>query len=315
MALTVVLGDIPIEIIDRIHEQHEVVTLLPAEVAEPTGRQVLAHADGVLVTGQVPIDAAFLDAAPRLRVAALRAVGYDRVDLEECARRGVTVCNTPGVLDGAVADMTILLMLGLARRIEANLAYGRGYWHEQGERPPFGTDVRGAVLGILGMGRIGSIVARTGKHGFGMTVRYHNRQPSAEAGEVAELVSLDELFRSSDFVSIHTPLTPQTFGMIGERELSLMPPHAFLINTSRGAVVDEAALIAALQENRIAGAGLDVTVTAPLPRDHPLCALPNVLLTPHIGSATSQTRFAMADLAARNMLAVLDGKEPDNRVV
>lgn len=314
MAHTAVIGDIPQEVVQRISQDHEVVVLDRREIDTSTGKQALARTEGVLVTGQLPINAAFLDAAPRLRVVSLRAVGYDRVDLDECRRRNVTVCNTPGVLDAAVADLTILLMLGLARRIEPNLACGRGGWHESGQRPSLGCDVRGKVLGILGMGRIGRIVAKTACAGFGMTVVYHNRRAS-EADDVATYVDRDDLFCNSDFLSIHTPLTSETRGIVGAREISLMPRHAFLINTSRGAVVDERALVHALREEGIAGAGLDVTATTPLPPEHPLCALPNVLLTPHIGSATRETRLAMAELARRNLVAVLSDKEPESKVI
>jgi glyoxylate reductase len=257
------------------------------------------------------VDAELLDAAgPGLVVVANVAVGYDNVDLEAAAARGVAVSNTPGVLDDATADLTMALLLAAARRLgegERLIRAGRPWaW---GLEFMLGRDLRGKRLGIVGLGAIGGLVARRAR-AFGIEIAYANRSaadPALVAELGAERLGLDELLARSDFVSLHTPLTAETRGLISAERLELMKPEAILVNTARGPVVDEAALAAALREGRIAAAALDVYEHEP--RVHPeLLELENVTLLPHLGSATVETREAMAVLAARNAVAAVRGE-------
>src|SRR5918999_860376 len=246
---------------------------------------------GVLSTATENVDGELMDAAGEdLRVVANMAVGYDNVDLEVAAERGVVVTNTPGVLDETTADVAFMLLLAAARRLgEGERLLRAGKWEWWGPKQLRGLDVWGKTLGIVGMGRIGRAVARRAK-GFGMEIIYHNRSRngSAEKELGARYVELDDLLRESDFVSIHTPLTDDTRHLISERELGLMKETAVLVNTSRGPVVDEAALADALAEGRIFAAGLDVYEEEP--KVHPkLLELENVVLAPHIGSASVET--------------------------
>jgi glyoxylate reductase len=257
------------------------------------------------------VDAELLDAAgPRLRAVANVAVGYDNVDLEAAAAREVAVANTPGVLDDATADLALALLLAAARRL------GEGERLIRARRPwawgldfMLGRDLRGKRLGIVGLGSIGARVARRAR-AFGVEIAYANRNP-ADSALVAELgaerLELDELLASSDFVSLHTPLTPRTRGLISAERLALMKPEAILVNTARGPVVDEAALAAALREGRLAAAALDVYEHEP-EVNPALLELENVTLLPHLGSATVETREEMAKLAARNALAAVRGE-------
>lgn len=270
-------------------------------------QQSLREAQGLLLSGSVRVDKRVLDHAPRLRVVALRSVGYDNVSLDACAERGIVVTNAPGVLDAAVADLTILLLLATARRLRPNLAVASSGENWQ-RNAVLGSDVRGKTLGLVGMGRIATVVARTAEAGFGMNVLYHSR--TARPGAPGRAVGVEELFRTSDFVSLHVPLDSSTRGLVSARELGWMPRHSCLINTARGPIVDEAALVDCLRAGSIAGAALDVTETEPYPADGPLAALDNVLLTPHMGSGTAETRQRMSDLAAENLLAVLSGQAP-----
>ncbi len=256
------------------------------------------------------VDAALLDQMPRLKVISNYAVGVDNIDVAACTRRGIPVGHTPGVLTDAVADLTWALILAVARGIfpaARDAREGRwGLWHATRW---LGYDLVGRTLGIVGMGQIGQAVARRAA-GFQMRVLYTSRtpKPAVEAELNARRVDLDTLLAESDVVSLHVPLTPETRGLIGEAQLRRMKPTAILINMARGAVVDTAALLRALREGWIAGAGLDVTDPEPLPADHPLYQLPNVVITPHIGSATYGTRRAMAELAVENLLAGLEGR-------
>jgi len=278
--------------------------------------QSAAGAEGVLSTVTERIDGEFMDAAgDGLRVVANMAVGYDNVDLAAAKERGVVVTNTPGVLDETTADTAFMLMLAAARRLgEAERVLRAGQWRWWGPRLFTGPDVWGKKLGILGLGRIGRAVALRAK-GFGMEILYDGRSRHVEAERElgARYLKLDDLLRESDFVSIHTPLVPETRHLIGERELSLMRSQSVLVNTSRGPVVDEAALAEALAERRIFAAGLDVYEEEP--KVHPkLLELENVVLAPHIGSASIETRDRMAILAAENLVAVLTGAEPKTPV-
>ncbi|MCH8161723.1 MAG: D-glycerate dehydrogenase [Chloroflexi bacterium] len=271
----------------------------------------VAKADGLLGSAQLPVDSDVLAAASKLRVVSNFGVGFDNVDLDAATKGGVLVCNTPGVLTDAVADLTLGLILALARRLPEAERFARdGDW-QRGARMALGTDVRGKTLGIIGLGRIGVAVAERA-HAFGMSITFHDifRQPPIETPPCSYR-ELDDLLAVADFVSLHVNLRPETRGLIGAKELTLMKPTAYLINTSRGQTVDQAALVAGLRSGELAGAALDVLEEEPLPPDDPLAALPNVILLPHIGSATVETRQAMRDLAIDNLLAALRGERPE----
>lgn len=286
----------------------------------PPGRDELLEAvrdaSGVLSTLTEKVDAGFMDAAgDGLRVVANMAVGYDNVDIEAAKERGIVVTNTPGVLDETTADTTFMLLLAAARRLgEGERIVRAGRWEAWGPKMLTGPDVWGKKLGIIGFGRIGQAVARRAK-GFGMEILYtaRSRKEDVEREFGARYLELDELLRESDFVTIHTPLTEETTHLIGAPELEKMKPEAVLVNTSRGPVVNEAALAGALEEKRIFATGLDVYEKEP--EVHPkLLELENVVLAPHIGSASIETRDKMAKMAAENLSAVLRGEEPKNPV-
>lgn len=272
----------------------------------------VAGCDGVLTLLTDRVDAEFLDAAgPQLRVVSNYAVGFDNVDVAECTRRGVPVGNTPGVLTETTADLAWALLMAAARRLPEGDHYVRaGRWRTWGPLLLLGPDVHGASLGIVGFGRIGQAVARRAK-GFGMTVLYHDvgRAPADVERELgASFVALDELFERSDFVSVHVNLSPETRGLIDAAALRRMKPTALLVNTSRGPVVDTDDLVAGLRSGEIAAAALDVTDPEPLPADHPLIAMDNCLVVPHIASASRATRGKMAEMAAANLLAGVRGE-------
>ncbi|MBE3518937.1 MAG: D-glycerate dehydrogenase [Firmicutes bacterium] len=259
--------------------------------------------EGLLCVLTEKVDRELLDAAPRLKIVANMAVGYDNIDVGSCTERGIVVTNTPDVLTDATADLAFALLLATARRLpEAMDFLLKGQWKTWSPMLLTGKEVYGATLGIVGMGRIGQAVAKRAR-GFDMKVLYYSkrRNPQVEEEIGARYVDKETLLRESDYVSLHLPLTPETRGFIGERELRMMKPTAVLINTARGAVVDERALYKALREGWIWAAGLDVFEVEPLPMDSPLRTLPNVVLLPHIGSATVKTRTEMALLAARNI--------------
>jgi len=262
------------------------------------------------------VDADVLDRAPRLKVVAVYAVGYDNVDVAAATRRGIVVTNTPDVLTETTADLTWALILAVTRRIpEADRLVREGRWEGWAPTQLLGADVSGKTLGVIGMGRIGRAVARRAA-GFGMAVLYHTRHPLRHEEEVvlhAKSLPLPQVLQAADIVTIHTPLIDSTRGLIGKAELAVMRRSAYLINTARGAVVDEAALAEALEQGRLAGAGLDVYQHEP--HVHPrLRALPNTVLLPHIGSATTETRVKMGLIVADNITAVLEGREAPHRV-
>lgn len=264
-----------------------------------------------------PIDAEVMDAAgPQLRVIANYAVGFNNIDVQAATSRGIAVTNTPGVLTETTADIAWALLMAAARRIAESERYLRaGKWEGWGPQQFLGVDVHGATLGIYGMGRIGQAVARRGK-GFGMRVLYTSRspiEPNVESELGAERVDKDTLLAESDFLSIHCPLTDETRGGFGAAEFKAMKSRAVLINTSRGPVVDEAALAHALQHGDLFGAGLDVFEKEPLV--HPdILQCENAVLIPHLGSASFATRRRMAEMTAENILAVLNGETPPNCV-
>jgi len=276
----------------------------------PTLRARLAEAEGLFTLLTVPVEEALLRKAPRLRVVSNMAVGVDNVDLAACTRRGIPVGHTPGVLTAGTADLTLALLLAVARRLPQAAADARaGSWTTWRPAGWLGADLDGATLGIVGMGQIGSAVARRAA-GFGVRLVYASRtpKPQIEAELGAERLSVPELLRQSDFVSLHVPLTDETQHMVDEEALAMMKPTAILINMARGPVVDTGALVRALREGQIRAAGLDVTDPEPLPAGHPLYSLPNCLVLPHIGSATHDTRRRMAEVAAANLLAGLAGE-------
>jgi glyoxylate reductase len=258
------------------------------------------QAEGLLTMLSDRVDAALIESCPRLRAISNFAVGVDNVDLEVATARGIPVGNTPRVLDETTADMALALMLAVARRIvELDPEVRAGRWPRYEPLPPYlGHDLNGSTLGIVGLGRIGSAVARRAA-GFDMSV-LHTSHSSG--------LPLDELLERSDFVSLHTPLTPGTRGLIGERELRLMKQSAILVNTARGPIVDQDALRRALEEGWIAGAGLDVTDPEPLPGGDPLLRAPNLVVVPHVASATHRTRWAIGRLAVENLAAALRGE-------
>jgi glyoxylate reductase len=261
------------------------------------------------------IDESVLARAPRLRVVANVAVGYDNIDVAAATRRKIVVTNTPGVLTETTADFTWALLMAAARRVAEADAYTRaGKFTEWGLLLLLGGDVHGKTLGILGLGRIGQAVARRAR-GFAMRLLYHDavRNPAAERDLGVEYVDKARLLAEADFVTLHVNLTPETRHFIGEPELRRMKPTAYLVNAARGPVVDEAALVRALEEGWIAGAGLDVYEEEP--RVHPgLLECPNAVLAPHIASASRETRTKMALMAVENCLAVLEGTRPPNPV-
>lgn len=274
----------------------------------------LAGKNGLMCALTDRVDARLIERSPDLKAVANIAVGYNNIDLPACTARGIMATNTPGVLDDSTADLAWTLMLGAARRLtELERRVRAGEWTGWRLKQWLGVDVHHATLGIFGLGRIGQAIARRAA-GFEMKVLYHNRK--RVAAEIEERVNAayagkDELLKQSDFVILQVPYSPQTHHMIGERELRLMKPTAILVNSTRGGVVDDAALIAALKAGTIRAAGLDVFENEP--RLNPeFLKLDNVVLAPHVGSSTEATRRAMAMTAAKNLVAALTGKAPPN---
>ena len=308
------------DVVDRLREHFEVEDNPSDEVWSKAELIRRLHGKvGAFTTGSVPVDAEVLDANPQLKVVANMAVGYNNFDVPACTARGVLCTNTPDVLTETTADFGFALMMATARRIAESEHFLRsGAWTKWSVDAFAGTDVHGATLGVLGMGRIGQAIARRGAHGFAMRVLYHNRSrldPAVEAECKARYVSKEELLREADHLVIVMPYSKESHHAIGAAELALMKPTATLTNVARGGIVDDAALAKALAERRIAAAGLDVFEGEP--SVHPdLLKVPNVVLTPHIASATVATRRAMAELAADNLIAALGagpnaGKPPN----
>jgi len=282
-------------------------TLMPRDVQ----LNFFTDCTGLLTTTDIKVDARLLEACPAVKVISNQAVGYDNVDIAACTAAGVPVGNTPDVLTETTADLAFALLLAAARRLAEMVEWVKqDLWTpERGMLENLGTDVHHATLGIIGLGRIGREVARRA-FGFNMTILYHDqiRDPQVEQAFGARYVDKETLLRQSDYVSLHLPLSAETHHYIGANELKMMKPSAMLINSARGQIVDQAALLDALKNGQIAGAGLDVTDPEPIRRDHPLLALPQVTVLPHIGSATRTTRAKMAERAARNLINALNGQ-------
>jgi glyoxylate reductase len=298
MARVFVTRKLPGDALERLSAEHD-VEVWPGDMPPPREDLLagVAGAKGLLSLLTDRVDAELLEAAPKLRAVANFAIGFDNIDLEATAQRGVQVGNTPDVLTDATADLAWALMLAVARRIvEAHDDAAGGKWRTWEPQGWIGADVHGATLAVVGAGRIGQAVAKRAG-GFEMDV------VMVDLGD-----DLHAALERADFVSIHTPLTPDTRHLIDADALARMKPTAILVNTARGPIVDQDALAQALREGRLAGAGLDVTDPEPLPPDHPLYDTPNLLIVPHIGSATTTARAAMADRAVDNLLAALDGK-------
>lgn len=287
----------------------------------PVPREVLLaavrEADGLLCVGDDVIDAEVIRAGRRLKVISTATSGYDHIDLDAARARRVTVCHAPGAADTAVADLTLALMLACARSVvEANRFVHERQWRHWAPYLFEGVELQNSTLGLLGLGRIGLQVAHRAQ-GFGMRVLYYGnrRNEDAEQRLGLQFGSVDNILREADFVTLHLPLTPDTRGLIDDRRLRLMKPSAFLINMARGPVVDHDALVRALREGRIAGAALDVYHREPLPPDDPLLELPNVIMTPHIGSNTRRAIARMVRMAADQLIQVLNGEQPRHAVV
>ena len=290
--------------LDRLAAEHD-VEVWP-ERRPPPRAELLARApelDGLLSLLTDPVDAELIDSAPKLRAISNYAVGVDNVDVEAATARGIPVGNTPDVLTESTADLAVALMLGMARRLAEGEAFVRaGEWVTWEPGLMLGRDLHGATVGIVGYGRIGQAVGRR-LQGFGCKLLTANRS-----------ADLDDLLDRSDFVTLHCPLTPATRGLIGEAALRRMKSTAYLVNTARGPIVDTDALVRALHAGELAGAALDVTDPEPLPAGHPLLDAPNLLVVPHVGSATVATRERMADMAVDNLLAGLAGEPMPNQV-
>lgn len=291
------------------------VRVWPEEMPPPPDKldSLLDGAVAALTMGSNKIDGAVLDRHPGLKVVSNYAVGYDNIDVPAATERGVAVCNTPDVLTQATAELAFALMLATARRIPEGVDYVRaGKWKTWGPQLLLGQPLTGATLGIVGFGRIGKAFAQMST-GFGTRILAWDRSPRTKTTDGLDVTftDMDTLLAESDFVSIHVALSNTTRHLIGAAELKKMKKTAILINSARGPVVDTDALVDALRTGEIFAAGLDVTDPEPLPADHPLVSLPNCVVIPHIGSATAQTRDAMAELAANNLVAILEGRRPE----
>ena len=309
--------DLPTDLYAHL-EQRSDLSLLDSFASVPRSdlHSMLSSAVGLIGVGE-KVDQEMLDQAPGLKVISTVSVGYDYFDVADLTRRGIMLMHTPNVLTDTTADMIFMLILCAARRaIEVNEMVRQGKWLETIGLDWYGSDVHGKKLGILGMGRIGYAVAKRAYGGFNMEILYYGRSVNeqAESEFKAQRLSLDQLLAESDFVCVTLPLSGKTRKLIGRRELALMKPGAFLINGGRGPIIDEAALIEALQKGVIRGAGLDVYEQEPLPLDSPLLSIANVVTLPHIGSATMETRYAMARCAVDNLFAALESRSLVNCV-
>ncbi len=301
----VVLTRVPDVVLERLGGRTAVTDVSGRPRAE--WGAALADATGVLSSSNVAIDAAFLAEAPALRIVAMQSVGYDNVDVPRLRERGIVLTNSRGSLVEAVADLTFGLVIVAVRQLGPAIAWARdGRWLAHGD-PPYSHDLEGATLGVVGFGAIGAALARRA-HASKMNVIYHTRTPRADDVQTGgSYRTFDALLAEADCVVALLPLTPQTRGMFDDSAFARMKPSATFVNAARGPVCDTAALLRALEQKKIAGAVLDVTDPEPLPPDHPFYARDDVVITPHVGSATVETRTRMAMLAAENLLAFIDG--------
>lgn len=305
-------------LMQRLQAQAEVTLIDDPKSSDGLARlrDALPHADALL-GASVKLDAELLDLAPKLKAVSSVSVGVDNYDIEYLTRRGILLTNTPDVLTETTADTGFALIMATARRVvELATMVRNGQWQQNIGPKHFGSDVHGKTLGIIGMGRIGEAVAQRGHFGFGMPVIYHSHspKPAVEARFNAHYRSLEDLLREADFVCLTVPLTAETEGLIGAEQFAQMRPETIFINIARGKVVDERALIAALQNGQIRAAGLDVFEQEPVSPDSPLLKMDNVVATPHMGSATHETREAMARCAVDNLLTALAGERPKDLV-
>lgn len=310
---------IPNEIIQRISKHCEIRIWIETDI--PVPREILEkeieEVDGLFCLLTDTIDQALLERAKRLKVISNMAVGYNNIDIQATKDKGIIVTNTPGVLTETTADLTFALLMATARRLVESSNYLRsGDWNTWSPMQLTGQDIYGATIGIIGMGRIGASLAKRAK-GFDMNILYYNRSRKLELEKTYQMkyVELNQLLNESDYVCIMTPYTPETKYLIEGKELALMKKTAILINTARGGIVNEKDLYNALLAGEIWAAGLDVFEQEPVPLDHPLLTLPNVVTLPHIGSASIQTRLKMANLAAENLLLALNNKTPKHVVM
>ena len=314
-----VFRELPEDQLARLQAAHDVTVANPRVAAQRDAFFAALPQAQALIGSSYPITDALLDEAPQLRVISSISVGVDNYPLAALRERGIALCHTPGVLTETTADTIFALLMATSRRIPELAMYVRsGQWQRNIGEDLFGWDVHGKTLGILGMGRIGMALARRAALGFGMRVLYNNRSvvPDSELGALAgqvHYVARDALLREADFVVSVVPSTPETKHLLGAEAFALMKPSAIVINGSRGAIVDEAALLHALDTDQIRAAGLDVFATEPLPVESPLRTHAKVVALPHIGSATHETRYAMAEMATSNLLQVLAGEQPAGR--
>lgn len=301
--------------VDELEQLHQIAVVETWSERQPPPYSVLLEKvkslDGLLCLLTDSIDWQLLEMAPSLKVISQMAVGHDNIDISAATARGIPVGNTPGVLTNATADLTWALLMAAARRIvEAQSFVRNGQWLTWEPTLLLGADLSGSTLGIIGLGRIGQAVARRAR-GFDLKILYYSRhrlESSLEKSFGVEYTELEALLSESDFITLHTALSAETHHLIGDRQFQLMKSSAILINTARGSIVDPQALYQALSTNQIAGAALDVTEPEPIPMDSPLLKLDNVIITPHIGSASYQTRAQMAQMAVNNLIAGLEGK-------
>ena len=313
IARTPVMADgLPASLLEMLGHEIEIL-----EWDDSSNSSALERAVAFITYGHPRVDGPLMDRAPNLKIVSNHGVGVDHIDCAAAKSRGILVGNTPGCLDAATADMTMALMLAAARNVVAGDKFARSpaFVHYD---PSFmiGYEVSGSTLGIVGLGRIGKQVAQRAR-AFDMRILYHNRRrdEAAERELGVTYASLDDLLAESDFVTLNCPLTAETTNLIGQRELGLMKPTGILVNVARGGVVDHDALLAALKSKRIAVAALDVTAPEPLPRNHPLLELDNIIIVPHLGSASNRTRHRMQQMTVENLKAGLAGQELPWRVV
>ncbi len=308
-----VFRELPPDQLARLQQAHDVTVANPRVPAQKAAFEAALPGVHGLIGSSYPVDAPLLARAPRLEVISSISAGVDNYDLAALRARGIVLCHTPGVLTETTADTIFALIMASSRRLVelANLV-GEGRWTRNIGEDLFGWDVHGKTLGIVGFGRIGQAVARRGALGFRMPVLYHSRRPVAvpALAGLAKHVPLQTLLAEADIVAVTLPLTDETRGLMGEREFASMKPGAIFVNGARGAIVQEQALLDALDRGTLRAAGLDVFATEPLPADSPLRTHPKLTCLPHIGSATHETRHAMAELATTNLLKALAGEAP-----